>query len=243
MKSMEKKEPRFPVFRERFNTLLQGRSVTEFADFLGMSRQTIGFYLNGDRIPDALVLKDIAEKCEVSADWLLGMSEFPRRDLAEMTAEDMGLTQEAASGIFATKTLADQEERAKFYLDGLNMMLSHVDFHMLCGDVAAFAAGVEIAWEYEENTPGDGKPLTSSEHPNATVLEGYDQCEYYFSRLQHDFGRLVEKLSGYPKLRIMVSQKRQRYFEREEEEAALLTAVTLAELKEEEGESDVQQTD
>lgn len=233
------------TFARRLAELMRenGTKQKELADLLNLKPQTVSQYTTGRTAPDYDTLCTIAGYYGVTLDWLLGMSEFPRRDLAEMTAEDMGLTQEAASGIFATKTLADQEERAKFYLDGLNMMLSHVDFHMLCGDVAAFAAGVEIAWEYEENTPGDGKPLTSSEHPNATVLEGYDQCEYYFSRLQHDFGRLVEKLSGYPKLRIMVSQKRQRYFEREEEEAALLTAVTLAELKEEEGESDVQQTD
>lgn len=233
------------TFARRLAELMRenGTKQKELADLLNLKPQTVSQYTTGRTAPDYDTLCTIAGYYGVTLDWLLGMSEFPRRDLAEMTAEDMGLTQEAASGIFATKTLADQEERAKFYLDGLNMMLSHVDFHMLCGDVAAFAAGVEIAWEYEENTPGDGKPLTSSEHPNATVLEGYDQCEYYFSRLQHDFGRLVEKLSGYPKLRIMVNQKRQRYFEREEEEAALLTAVTLAELKEEEGESDAQQTD
>lgn len=233
------------TFARRLAELMRenGTKQKELADLLNLKPQTVSQYTTGRTAPDYDTLCTIAGYYGVTLDWLLGMSEFPRRDLAEMTAEDMGLTQKAASGIFATKTLADQEERAKFYLDGLNMMLSHVDFHMLCGDVAAFAAGVEIAWEYEENTPGDGKPLTSSEHPNATVLEGYDQCEYYFSRLQHDFGRLVEKLSGYPKLRIMVNQKRQRYFEREEEEAALLTAVTLAELKEEEGESDAQQTD
>lgn len=49
-------------------------SNTEFAEFLGISRQTVGFYCNGERIPDALGLKSIAEKCNVSADWLLGMS-------------------------------------------------------------------------------------------------------------------------------------------------------------------------
>lgn len=243
MKSNEKKDPRFPVFRERFNALLEGRSVTEFAEFLGMSRQTVGFYLNGDRIPDALTLRDIAEKCMVSADWLLGLSEYSNRDCQTWTAETLGLTQDAAAGIFATKALADHDERAECYMDGLNMLLSHVDFHMLCGDVAAFVCSVELAWEYEEKTPYDGKLLSSSEHPYAIVLEGYDECEYYFSRLHHDFGRLVEKLSGYPKLRAMVNQKRQRHFEREEEKAELLTAVTLAESEEEEGESDVNHPD
>lgn len=75
MKREEREKDRFPKFRERFRKLQGDRKNTEFADFLGMSRQTVGFYCNGDRIPDALGIKTIAEKCGVSADWLLGLSD------------------------------------------------------------------------------------------------------------------------------------------------------------------------
>lgn len=75
MKREEREKDRFPKFRERFRKLQGDRTNTEFADFLGMSRQTVGFYCNGDRIPDALGIKTIAEKCGVSADWLLGLSD------------------------------------------------------------------------------------------------------------------------------------------------------------------------
>ena len=49
-------------------------TIKEFADKLGMSRATVGFYSAGQRIPDAFGIKTIAEKCDVSADWLLGLS-------------------------------------------------------------------------------------------------------------------------------------------------------------------------
>lgn len=71
---------RFPIFTKRFRELQGERSNTEFAEFLGLSRQTVGFYCNGDRIPDALGLKEIAEKCGVSSDWLLGMSDFHSKE-------------------------------------------------------------------------------------------------------------------------------------------------------------------
>ena len=74
---MERKNERLPIFTERFRELQGDRSNTEFAEFLEISRQTVGFYCNGDRIPDALTLKQIAEKCGVSADWLLGISNYP----------------------------------------------------------------------------------------------------------------------------------------------------------------------
>lgn len=73
MKQSECKN-RFPIFKERFIELRGNKSNTEFAEFLGMSRQTVGFYINGERIPDILGLRQIAEKCNVSADWLIGLS-------------------------------------------------------------------------------------------------------------------------------------------------------------------------
>ena len=81
MKRLEAEKYRFPVFMERFRKLQGDMSNTEFADFLGLSRQTVGFYCNGERIPDALGLKRIAEKCNVSADWLLGLSETRSTDI------------------------------------------------------------------------------------------------------------------------------------------------------------------
>lgn len=80
MKQANQLKSRLPVFTERFRELQEDRSNTEFAEFLGISRQTVGFYCNGDRIPDALGLKEVAEKCEVSTDWLLGLSDFRTKE-------------------------------------------------------------------------------------------------------------------------------------------------------------------
>ncbi len=74
MKRIVGENNRLPIFTKRFRELQGERTNTEFADFLGISRQTVGFYCNGDRIPDAVVLRQIADKCEVSVDWLLGLS-------------------------------------------------------------------------------------------------------------------------------------------------------------------------
>ncbi|MBQ9257977.1 MAG: helix-turn-helix transcriptional regulator [Acidaminococcaceae bacterium] len=66
---------RFPEFKERLNLLaLKYESTTEFAAALGISRQTVGFWLNGNRAPDADSLITISEKMDVSVDWLLGLS-------------------------------------------------------------------------------------------------------------------------------------------------------------------------
>lgn len=71
---MQQKEGRLPVMKERLKELQGGMSATDFAKKIGLSRQTVGFYLNGDRIPDSETLIQICQNCHVSADWLLGLS-------------------------------------------------------------------------------------------------------------------------------------------------------------------------
>lgn len=81
MSREKKRSPaRFPAFRDAFVELMGEMTIKEFADKLGMSRATVGFYSSGQRIPDALGIKTIAEKCGVSADWLLGLSESQSTD-------------------------------------------------------------------------------------------------------------------------------------------------------------------
>ncbi len=93
MKRNIARNDRMPIFTERFRELQGERSNTEFADFLGISRQTVGFYCNGDRIPDAYMLRCIAEKCNVSADWLLGLSDIRPTSYNEETPTSLGLTE------------------------------------------------------------------------------------------------------------------------------------------------------
>lgn len=67
---------RFSKFKERLNILKGDMTIKAFAEKVGVSLPTAGFYLHGDRLPDALGVHDIASKCEVSADWLLGLSDI-----------------------------------------------------------------------------------------------------------------------------------------------------------------------
>lgn len=93
---MQKKEARFAIFQERFSSERQqrGLSQAEFANFLGISRPTVGFYENGERLPDALILRKIAEKCEVTSDYLLGLTKTRKPENMEI-GERLGLSDAA----------------------------------------------------------------------------------------------------------------------------------------------------
>ncbi|HIQ79133.1 MAG TPA: helix-turn-helix transcriptional regulator, partial [Candidatus Scatomorpha intestinavium] len=113
---MKPSEWRFPEFTERFRELRGERDNTEFGKFLSISRQTVGFYCNGDRIPDALGLKQIAEKCGVSADWLLGLSEFK-------TIENRHSTFALYNQFMAAFSTAVLEGHSKMFYDAMQNIL------------------------------------------------------------------------------------------------------------------------
>lgn len=70
---------RLPVFRKNLLEVSRDyETQTEFAKALGISRQTFGFYIRGDRLPDAAGVKNICEKTGVSADWLVGLPGAPK---------------------------------------------------------------------------------------------------------------------------------------------------------------------
>lgn len=94
-------------FKQRFNKLRDDMTQAQFAEFLGISRPTVGFYENGDRIPDAVTLKKIVSKCGVTADYLLGETDTPNREYVNI-ADETGLTDDAITHLIGLLRLSDE---------------------------------------------------------------------------------------------------------------------------------------
>lgn len=99
-------DTKFPLFHKRFASLRGDMTQEGFAKYLGVSRPTVGFYENGDRIPDALTLRQICQKCNVSSDWLLGLTDVRTTDMQRRAiSQELGLSE------FAMDALADCHKR------------------------------------------------------------------------------------------------------------------------------------
>lgn len=63
------------TFADRLRKTLEAQRINqaELAKKVGMSEQTISYYVKGDRLPDTDRLKAIATALNVSADYLLGI--------------------------------------------------------------------------------------------------------------------------------------------------------------------------
>ena len=71
-KSREKMQE---TFMRRFEQLKGERSDSAFAGDVGMPPATVYQYLVGKRFPTAEALKEIADKCGVTMDWLVGRTD------------------------------------------------------------------------------------------------------------------------------------------------------------------------
>lgn len=77
------------VFGERIKTLRisLGKSQKEFAEFIGIPQPSMSAYENGKNNPTIEVLVNIADKCNVSIDWLCGrQAEVSLSDLSDIAS-------------------------------------------------------------------------------------------------------------------------------------------------------------
>ena len=112
---------RLPVFTERFMKLRGEMTQSQFADVLGLSRPTVSLYESGERVPDAVTLRLIAEKTNVSADYLLGLRDDPTADKDLQAIVDYtGLSSEALTKIHNFSHLQGHESGV---LDNFNAFI------------------------------------------------------------------------------------------------------------------------
>lgn len=197
---MEQK--RFPIFAERFSQLRGEMTQGEFADFLGISRPTVGFYENGTRIPDALVLRQIAEKCNVSSDWLLGLSHVrtPSADVKEVCAET-GLSERAVECLQFLK-----RSDAIAFVDAF---LSHENSAVDCLLLAKFMSDVDAAQKYETETPYAFENIRApGDVQSGRYIAGYDLCLLSYSDLVRTLTDSIDEVTHMKQLREYTDEKR-----------------------------------
>ena len=109
---------KMPTFAGRFIKLRRDQTQAEFAEFLGISRPTVGFYESGERIPDAITLERIARRCNVSADWLLGLSDNPSvKENNQVAQKTLGLSPEAVENLAKVARMKSYPNSSSFHTE------------------------------------------------------------------------------------------------------------------------------
>ena len=196
------------------NTLLVdgGKKQKELAEYLGVTDNTVSYFVGGKRIPNTEQIKKIAEFFHISADYLLGLSgeKTTNKDIS-FICDYIGLDEDAVKGLhlYANEELFDEElEKEKKKL--LNFFISN-EYLFAIGDEATFYVNHLLLHKkiYEDYYSA----LRYEKRRDYKILERYfdeqdfmDLCKFrlqeinkdfvkkYTKELEEEIGDLVEKI-------------------------------------------------
>jgi len=94
----------------------------EFADLMGMKKDTLRSYMNGSSAYSYELLIEFAEKLDCSYDYLLGYSKSPNRDYHELT-EQTRLSEKAIDKLVKYAKHYDDDFEARRYIKSLDLFL------------------------------------------------------------------------------------------------------------------------
>lgn len=203
------------VFASRLRDLRNqdGISQAALAEDLGIVKSTIGLYETGDTVPDARTIKKYAEYFNVSADWLLGLSDFDRIDANERAAcEYLGISQDlAASILYAEKNHPALTKDPESFMchEGINrfeyLLENFVNSPWM---MDSFMELCKVISEAIADVNKQDSSLTSE---NST--EG-DNIQFKRFLLQKEVMKILDRATGYSHLDIIQNERWKRGFEK-----------------------------
>lgn len=167
-------------------------SQKDLAKFVGLDRVTINYYENGTRKPDIQVFIDIADKLNVSYDYLLGYSDTPIREYHD-TRELTGLSDKAI------EVLHHYVEMAKFKdgypewaidkLKTLNVLIENDEGAKLLSDIS------EFLWStYKKSTSADDVIIITDDLGIDRVFSNSDLHNAKLVELQKDLSNFKDTM-------------------------------------------------
>lgn len=200
-------QQRLPVFAERFSKLRGEMTQDKFAKYLGISRPTVGFYENGTRLPDALVLKQISEKCNVSSDWLLGLSDVNSNNSdIQSVCKFTGLTEGAIKTIlslYETEHILDNDN-AMNMAQVLSRMIEEPCFTPMLEDLQLFFNALyhvslrdgtygESCWYRSDHAQKIAEELRKEIGEYIHILTDYKVVMFYKASVKGFWDQLLEE--------------------------------------------------
>lgn len=120
----------------------KGLTQAELGKELGVKRETVNQWESNTRDLKTQRIIDLAQFFGVTADYLLGLSPYTRRENEEITARELGLTEEAA------QTLRFRSDKHCFGLSLLNDLLTNIWFYNLLAAMASYQYRLMLSYDY-----------------------------------------------------------------------------------------------
>ncbi len=197
------------IFRERLRELRGKKSQEEIAKAIGITPQSLGRYEKkgkGGRKPDIEVLKLIAKHFNVSADYLLGLSEIKTIEPDINNACNVtGLNEDAI------KKLQDNLYNARIlerkYQEILNLIFTNNMFYNILVNLYNYSASV-ISSDLHENKHFTEQLNVEDNGEMILRLSATGAASLYEYRIIEDFKKIVREIPS--KVKIEFEQEHQK---------------------------------
>lgn len=113
------------IFPKRLRELRGNKSQQEVADYLKISRVSLGYYESGERKPDIEVLSKLATYYKVTSDYLLGLSDNSTTDInTQNICQKTGLSDKTVENIIKLNQLDSVTGNQYTWLRGIDYLFS-----------------------------------------------------------------------------------------------------------------------
>ena len=193
----------------------KGLTQAELGKELGVKRETVNQWESNTRDLKTQRIIDLAQFFGVTADYLLGLSPYARRENEEITARELGLSEKAVQEI---KWETERRGGLEDYVGPLNRLITSRHFSSLLGQMERYLLVMNTI-----------KKASGLENEVSYVIRDLDR---FFRRLRFEMGEtwsdLLEELAPPPPFQQWITQARERerndnsaakdYFKRKEQQ-------------------------
>lgn len=189
------------VFAARLREIMKerGENQTTLADkitlqYVTIQRQTISLYMSGQSKPDTERLTALARTLDVSADWLLGLTNYRTTDVDMRDAcEYFGFTESAAKMILDIKNATAKNVTIRRLGWLLNEIVSEPEFFFVMRDISRLLGHYSKIYKNfsKENNEGELYSIGEAEITDDDVLDAmFRKADTHFQLLVRN---LMEK--------------------------------------------------
>ncbi len=180
-----------------------GLMQKEVAKHLGVKDNIISYFENGDRLPSVEQYKELSKLFNVSTDYLLGISEYPNQENANI-GEITGLDDNAIEWLKQNNSHPDN------YLLAINLLFKLESFQWFCSSLTGLYVSVQMQEIFnkfgefvEKNPRNDEREKKAQDFRIELARYGYYpmEIEKFYNmekyRLIQEFDKMVNEIIDY----------------------------------------------
>ena len=176
------------VMKERGLKAMTLSAKIEKEQGITIQRQSISQYMVGQNNPDTKRLSAICKALDVSADYLLGISDVQNTNPNVLDIHNA--THLSEKSVISLLNLSDSDAK------GLSFLLEDSRFIFSCAELSRLSALIHQTKQRIVDTAVTKDDFYNHDVSNTVTLNDAEACEFFFQRIESRFAKVLREVSG-----------------------------------------------